>query len=133
MIPTASASKIFSQRLLLILGIATVLALFFATKDYLGQREMGRTVTLGKDVWWKAMEWYGWALLSPAILRESIASSDIENVNTTMEQALQQQLFPEIEQRAADKEVLRYGQAMRWGFEQLPTLSLSSRLIVGIQ
>ena len=67
MIPTASASKIFSQRLLLILGIATVLALFFATKDYLGQREMGRTVTLGKDVWWKAMEWYGWALLSPAI------------------------------------------------------------------
>ncbi|MFD1467707.1 Fic family protein [Hymenobacter caeli] len=72
-------------------------------------------------------------LLSPAILRESIASSDIENVNTTVEQALQQQLFPEAEQRPADKEVLRYGQAMRWGFEQLPTLSLSSRLIVGIQ
>ena len=72
-------------------------------------------------------------LLSPAILRESIASSDIENVNTTVERALQQQLFPEVEQRPADKEVLRYGQAMRWGFEQLPTLSLSSRLIVGIQ
>ena len=72
-------------------------------------------------------------LLSPAILRESIASSDIENVNTTVEQALQQQLFPESEQRPADKEVLRYDQAMRWGFEQLPTLSLSSRLIVGIQ
>ena len=29
--------------------------------------------------------------------------------------------------------MLRYGQAMRWGFEQLLTLSLSSRLIVGIQ
>lgn len=72
-------------------------------------------------------------LLSPAILRESIASSDIENVNTTVEQALQQQLFPEAEQRPADKEVLRYGQAMRWGFEQLSQLSLSSRLIVGIQ
>lgn len=72
-------------------------------------------------------------LLSPAILRESIASSDIENVNTTVEKALQQQLFPEAEQRPADKEVLRYGQAMRWGFEQLSTLSLSSRLIVGIQ
>jgi Fic family protein len=72
-------------------------------------------------------------LLSPAILRESIASSDIENVNTTVEQALQQQLFPEAEQRPADKEVLRDGQAMRWGFEQLPTLSLSSRLIIGIQ
>lgn len=72
-------------------------------------------------------------LLSPAILRESIASSDIENVNTTVQQALQQQLFPEAEQRPADKEVLRYGQAMRWGFDQLPKLSLSSRLIVGIQ
>mgnify|MGYP000748215089 CR=1 FL=1 len=72
-------------------------------------------------------------LLSLAMLRESIASSDIENVNTTVEQALQQQLFPETEQRPADKEVLRYGQAMRWGFEQLLTLSLSSRLIVGIQ
>lgn len=72
-------------------------------------------------------------LLSPAILRESIASSDIENVNTTVEQALQQQLFPEAEQRPADKEVLRYGQAMRWGFEHLGELSLSSRLIIGIQ
>ena len=72
-------------------------------------------------------------LLSPAILRESIASSDIENVNTTVEQALQQQLFPEAEQRPADKEVLRYGQAMRWGFEQLSAITLSSRLIIGIQ
>ena len=72
-------------------------------------------------------------LLSPAILRESVASSEIENVNTTLAQALQQQLFPEAEQRPADKEVLRYGQAMRWGFDELPQLSLSSRLIVGIQ
>ena len=72
-------------------------------------------------------------LLSPAILRESIASSEIENLNTTVEQALQQQLFAEAEQRPADKEVLRYGQAMRWGFEQLDNLSLSSRLIIGIQ
>lgn len=58
-------------------------------------------------------------LLSPVILRESIASSEIENLNTTVEQALQQQLFPEAEQRPADKEVLRYGQAMRWGFEHM--------------
>ena len=41
--------------------------------------------------------------------------------------------FFEIEQQSFDREVLRYGQAMRWGFEQLLTLSLSSRLIVGIQ
>ena len=34
-------------------------------------------------------------LLSLAMLHESIASSDIENVNTTVEHALRQQLFLE--------------------------------------
>ena len=48
-------------------------------------------------------------LLSPAILRESIASSNIENINTTVEQALQQQLFPELEQRPADKKCYATG------------------------
>lgn len=72
-------------------------------------------------------------LLSPAIIRESVASSGIENIHTTVESALQQELFPEAERRDADKEVLRYGEAMRWGTEQLTTLPLSSRLIVGIQ
>ena len=34
-------------------------------------------------------------LLSPAIIKESVASSEIENINTTVEKVLQQQLFPE--------------------------------------
>ncbi|MDU0369845.1 Fic family protein [Hymenobacter endophyticus] len=72
-------------------------------------------------------------LLSPAIIRESVASSEIENIHTTIESALQQELFPEAERRDADKEVLRYGDAVRWGAGQLVTLPLSSRLIVGIQ
>lgn len=72
-------------------------------------------------------------LLSPAIIRESVASSGIENIHTTVESALQQELFPEAERRDADKEVLRYGEAMRWGTEQLATLPISSRLIIGIQ
>lgn len=72
-------------------------------------------------------------LLSPAIVRESVASSEIENIHTTVESALQQELFPEAERRDADKEVLRYGDAVRWGAEQLQTLPLSSRLIVGVQ
>ena len=72
-------------------------------------------------------------LLSPAIIRESVASSGIENIHTTVESVLQQELFPEAERRDADKEVLRYGQAMRWGTEQLASLPLSSRLIVGVQ
>ena len=38
-------------------------------------------------------------LLSPTILRESVASSCIENINTTVEKVLEQQLFPESEQR----------------------------------
>ena len=72
-------------------------------------------------------------LLSPAIVRESVASSEIENIHTTVEVALQQVLFPEAERRPADKEVLRYGDAVRWGMENLADLTLSSRLITGIQ
>lgn len=72
-------------------------------------------------------------LLSTALLRESLASSEIENINTTMEEVLQQQLFPEVERRQPDKEVLHYKDALSWGFENLEKFSLSTRLILGIQ
>jgi len=72
-------------------------------------------------------------LMSPAIIRESVASSNIENINTTLADVLQWQLFPEAEQRQPDKEVLRYREAMNWGFENAEKLALSSRLITGIQ
>ncbi|MBI5399989.1 Fic family protein [Candidatus Saganbacteria bacterium] len=72
-------------------------------------------------------------LLSPAILRESIASSEIENIHTTMIEVLQNQLFPEKEQRETDKEVLRYRDAILWGKTQLEKLPISTRLILGIQ
>lgn len=72
-------------------------------------------------------------LMSPAIIRESVASSNIENVNTTLADVLQWQLFPEAEQRQPDKEVLRYRKAMNWGFENAEKYALSSRLITGIQ
>lgn len=72
-------------------------------------------------------------LTSPAAIRESVASSNIENINTTLAEVLQWQLFPEAEQRPPDKEVLRYRQAMDWGFQQLERYPLSSRLITGIQ
>lgn len=71
-------------------------------------------------------------LLSPAILRESVASSEIENIHTTIIDVLQNQLFPEKEQRENDKEVLRYRNAVLWGFEQLPSIPVSTRLILGI-
>ncbi|MBK6445924.1 MAG: Fic family protein [Bacteroidetes bacterium] len=55
-------------------------------------------------------------LLSPAIIRESVASSGIENINTTVEKVLEQQLFPESEQRLENKEVIRYRDAVLFGF-----------------
>ena len=72
-------------------------------------------------------------LLSPAVIKESVASSNIENINTTMEEALQAQLFPEAEQKKPDKEVLRYRDAILWGFDNLKKIPISTRLILGIQ
>jgi Fic family protein len=72
-------------------------------------------------------------LIAPVIIRESVASSNIENINTTLADVLQWQLFPEAEQREPDKEVLRYHEAMIWGFDHYEKYALSSRLITGIQ
>jgi len=72
-------------------------------------------------------------LLSPAVIRESVASSNIENINTTMEEALQAQLFPGSERKKPDREVLRYRDAIMWGFENLNNIPISTRLILGIQ
>lgn len=72
-------------------------------------------------------------LTSPAMMRESVASSNIENINTTLVEVLQGQLFPEIEQRTPDKEVLRYREALLWGFINIEKYSLSTRVILGVQ
>lgn len=72
-------------------------------------------------------------LTAPVIIRESVASSNIENINTTLADVLQWQLFPASEQRQPDKEVLRYREAMTWGFHHYGKYALSSRLITGIQ
>jgi len=72
-------------------------------------------------------------LTAPAVMRESVASSNIENINTTLAEVLQWQLFPESEQRQPDKEVLRYREALLWGYEQLDKYPLCSRIITGIQ
>ncbi len=42
------------------------------------------------------------------------------------------QLFPEAEQKMSDKEVLRYSEAVYWGFAQLKKLPISTRLVLGI-
>jgi len=72
-------------------------------------------------------------LLSPAIIKESVESSHIENINTTVVDVLHNQLFPEMERHHADKEVLRYRDAILWSYDNLKDFSLSTRLIVGVQ
>ncbi|MBM3205265.1 Fic family protein [Candidatus Shapirobacteria bacterium] len=72
-------------------------------------------------------------LLSPAIIKESLASSEIENVRTTMIEVLENQIFLEEERREPNKEVLRYRDAVMWSFEKIKKLGLSTRLITGIQ
>jgi Fic family protein len=72
-------------------------------------------------------------LLSPAVIRESVASSNIENIHTTVEDALQAQLFPEAERKEPDREVLRYRDAVLWGFQSLKKMPISTSLILGVQ
>lgn len=72
-------------------------------------------------------------LLSPTIIKESVASSNIENINTTVLDVLKNQLFPESEQRPPDKEVLRYRDAVDWGYNNMAKYGLSTRLILGVK
>lgn len=73
-------------------------------------------------------------LLSPAIIKESLASSEIEDIHTTLIDVLQNSLLPEIERRAADKEVLRYREAIVYGHRTIKeTPIISNRVIIGIQ
>ena len=71
-------------------------------------------------------------LLSPALLQESLASSEIENIQTTVEEVLRSQLMAESLRGEPEKEVLRYREAIVWGHGHLPELAMSSRLILGI-
>lgn len=74
-------------------------------------------------------------LISPAVLRESVASSNIENINTTLADVLQNELFPEPERRAPDKEVLRYRDALMASFKAIRSRKtpIATRLIQDIQ
>ena len=68
-------------------------------------------------------------LLSPTVMREALASSEIENIVTTLADVLQAQLFAEAEQQPADKEVIRYNQALSRGLNLLNEIPIGSRLI----
>jgi Fic family protein len=54
-------------------------------------------------------------LLEPLTVREAVASSGIENINTTVSEVFQAELFPLIEAPKPQKETLHYKQALLFG------------------
>jgi len=60
-------SKVHLRKGGILVTVATILALFFATKDSFHQQVLGLPITWGKNLWWKAMEWYAWAILAGLI------------------------------------------------------------------
>jgi len=71
-------------------------------------------------------------LLSIPLLQESVASSEIEGIHTTVEMALEDQVKAVAEQDPAGKEALRYREAINSGFNSLGEYSLSTRTILAI-
>ena len=73
-------------------------------------------------------------LINTLGLQEAKDSSEIENIVTTHDELFKDHVLPEAFASAAAKEVLRYRQALRHGFEQVrDTGLLTSNQIVGIQ
>ena len=73
-------------------------------------------------------------LFSSSIIKESLASSEIEDVHTTLINVFQNSLLPETERRSADKEVLRYREALMYSFKELQTRDvITASLTIGIQ
>lgn len=55
-------------------------------------------------------------LIEPLSVREAVASSRIENINTTVAEIFKAELFPDKLQSKAEKETLHYRDALRIGF-----------------
>lgn len=62
----------------------------------------------------------GVILISPLSIREAVASSGIENINTTVSEALKAEVIYEEEERfGAEKEILKYRDALKEGYSFL--------------
>ncbi len=73
-------------------------------------------------------------LINTLGLQEAKDSSEIENIVTTHDELFKDDVHPEAFANPAAKEVLRYRQALRFGFEQVRTTGLlTANQIVGIQ
>ena len=56
-------------------------------------------------------------LLAPLLVKESVASSEIENINTTVFKVFEMEIMPKDQQRGPSKEVLNYRSAVLRGFD----------------
>ena len=68
-------------------------------------------------------------LLSLFYLNESIQSSAVENIYTTIDSALEDEIKPEEERNSVNKEVIRYRKAIMVGYKYMKKYELSSRTI----
>lgn len=90
------------------------------TTHLLGQVEMCRTLLPQADL-----------LTYSSLRREALASSTIEGTIASADELVRFEAS-ESSEREAPREVFNYAQALEWGVEQLDTLPLVSRLILGL-
>ena len=64
--------------------------------------------------------------------KESVESSSIEEIHTTVESVLKSQVIPASEQKSPDRETLSYQEAVYWAMKNMENFSISTRLILGI-
>lgn len=75
-----------------------------------------------------------WLLMQPLLVRESVASSGIENINTTVLEVFEAEVQPEAQRRGPAKEVLRYREAILKGLEYVTDKGfLSTNHFVDVQ
>lgn len=58
-------------------------------------------------------------LMAPLLVKESVASSAIENINTTTQKVLQEEAIKEDKLLGAEKEVIHYRKALLFGTQEL--------------
>jgi Fic family protein len=73
-------------------------------------------------------------LLAPLSVKEAVASSGIENINTTVAEVFEAELFPDKIQSGPQKETLHYVEALKEGYEMLNKKEiLTSNMLIKIQ
>jgi len=72
------------------------------------------------------------AMMNPIYLKEALESSEIENINTTLLEVLQQRLNPIKKSQSNSQLVVNYFYALNWGIDGLKEVGLSNRLIKGL-